>query len=421
MAGEKIGGWSAFQFMDLRLYCSSRFATVLAHAMQNVAVGWFVYELTHSAWSLGLTGLFTFLPNLVLSMITGQIADNYDRRLIVGVSSLLSAAAAAALLAYSFSGHTEVWPIYVLVTLVGVSRVFGNPAAKALLPNVVPREHFANAVAWSSSFEQFANTAGPAIGGLLYLLGPRVVFAVAMLMYVVSALVMFAISARPEGAKREKVTWATISAGFRFIYEKKLIFGAISLDMVAVCVGGVTALLPIFSDALGAGPWGVGFLRSAQAIGALCMAFVLAHVPVRRRAGPKMLWSVAAYGLAIATFGMSTNIFLSVFALFAVGAADQVSVFVRHTVVQTDTPDNMRGRVSAVNSIFVGASGSLGEFESGALATLVGAIPAVIIGGFGAMIFAGLWALMFRELRERDHLVPPDPEPVRDRTAAPAG
>ena len=419
MAGERLGGWSAFRFMDLRLYCAGRFATVLATAMQNVAVGWYVYELTHSAWSLGLTGLFAFLPMLVLSLITGQIADNYDRRMIVGVSSLLSAIVSAALLAYSFTGYTDVRPIYVLVTLVGVSRAFGNPAGKALLPNVVPREHFANAVAWSSSFEQLANTAGPAIGGLLYMLGPRVVFTAATLLYVASAVAMFAIRARQDSSKREKATWATMSAGLRFIYSRKMIFGAISLDMVAVCVGGVTALLPIFSDALGAGPWGVGCLRSAQAIGALCMAFMLAHVPVTRRAGAKMLWSVAAYGLAIATFGLSTNIVLSALALFAVGAADQVSVFVRHTVVQTDTPDNMRGRVAAVNVIFVGASGSLGEFESGALASLVGAIPAVAIGGFGAMLFAALWAAMFRELRERDHLVPREPE-AREREATTA-
>ena len=408
MAGGNKGGWDVFQNRDLRLYCSARLMANLSSAMQNVAVGWFVYDITHSAWSLGLTGLFTFLPMLVFALITGQIADNYDRRLIVTISNMLACCVSAALFIYSLSGHVEVWPIYVLVTLIGTSRAFGNPASKALLPNIVPREQFANAVAWSSSFEQFANTAGPAIGGLIYMLGAQVVFATAMVMYALTAMAIFAISARPEPVKREPVTWQTISAGLRYIYSQKVIFGSISLDMVAVCVGGVTALLPIFSDALHAGPWGVGFLRSAQAVGSFCMASILTRMPVKRQSGIKMLWAVGCYGAAIACFGLSNNIFLSIFALFMVGASDQVSVFVRHTVVQTDTPDNMRGRVSAVNVIFVGASGSLGEFESGALASLVGAVPAVVIGGVGAMVFAALWSQLFPLLRQRDELVPPE-------------
>jgi MFS family permease len=403
-----VNGWAIFQFHDLRYYCLSRFSNVLASAAQNVAVGWFVYDLTHSAWALGLAGLFTFLPMLVLSPITGQLADQVDRRLIVAVCSCLTTFVALALLLYSLAGFTAVEPIYVLVTLLGSARAFSNPASKALQPSLVPREHFGTAVAWSSSFEQFANTTGPAMGGLLYMLGADVVFGVAAFLYALSAIWIFKIKARPEPLKREPVSWQTISAGLRYIYAQKVLFAAISLDMVAVCMGGVTALLPIFSDALGAGAWGTGFLRSAQAIGAFCMAYVLTQIPVKYKAGPKMLWSVAVYGLSILTFGLSQNIYLSVFALFCVGASDQISVFIRHTIVQTDTPDNMRGRVSAVNVIFVGASGSLGEFESGALASLIGVVPAVVFGGAAAIACAGLWALMFKSLRERDSLIPAD-------------
>ncbi|NDA46678.1 MAG: MFS transporter [Alphaproteobacteria bacterium] len=403
-----VNGWAIFQFHDLRYYCLSRFSNVLASAAQNVAVGWFVYDLTRSAWSLGLAGLFTFLPMLVLSPITGQVADQFDRRVIVAICSCLTTLVSLLLLIYSLSGYSAVEPIYVLVTCLGSARAFSNPASKALQPNLVPREHFGTAVAWSSSFEQFANTTGPAMGGLLYMLGADVVFGVAALLNALSAISIFKIKARPEPLKREPVTWLTISAGLRYIYAQKVLFGAISLDMVAVCMGGVTALLPIFSDALGAGAWGTGFLRSAQAIGAFCMAYVLTQMPVKYKAGPKMLWSVAAYGASILTFGLSDNIYLSVFALFCVGASDQISVFIRHTIVQTDTPDHMRGRVSAVNVIFVGASGSLGEFESGALASLIGVIPAVVVGGSAAIVCAGLWALMFKSLRERDALIPPE-------------
>ena len=402
----KEDGWLAFKYYDVRLFFFSRLSSTLASAMQNNAVGWFVYELTRDPFALGLTGLFTFLPMLVFCMITGQVADSYDRRLVVSISTALAAFVSAGLLVYSMMGNTAVWPIYVLMALVGTSRAFGNPAYKALLPTLVPRQHFGNTVAWNSSFEQFANTAGPAIGGLLYMLGPNVVFGLAMFLYGASAIATFLIRTRPEPVKKEKVTWETMSAGLRYIYSQKTIFGAISLDMCAVCLGGVTALLPIFSDALGAGPWGTGSLRSAQSIGALCMAYALAHYPVRRGSGRKLVWSVGAYGFFILLFGLSDNIFLSVFALFAVGASDQISVFIRHTIVQTDTPDNMRGRVSAVNVIFVGASGSLGEFESGTLAALVGAVPAVAIGGIGAMMCAALWSVIFPTMRDRDELVP---------------
>jgi MFS family permease len=228
-------------------------------------------------------------------------------------------------------------------------------------------------------------------------------------LYASAALGILAIRTRTEPARREKTTWRTVSAGLRFISTQKVLLGAVTLDMLAVCLGGVTALLPIFSDALGASVWGSGLLRSAQAVGALCMASAIAMAPVRRRAGVKLLWSVAAYGVAILCFGLSTNIYMAVVALFVSGAADQMSVFIRQTIMQSDTPDAMRGRVSALNVIFIGATTSLGEFESGLLASLVGAGPAVLIGGAGAILCAGLWSLLFPALRKRDELTPPKP------------
>jgi MFS family permease len=402
---ETENSWSVFRFRDVRLYCFARFVASIASNMQNVALGLFVYELTKSPWDLGLAGLFTFLPALLLALITGQVADMYDRRLIAGLSNAVTAVVSVALLIYSLSGYGAVWPIYILAASLGAARAFGNPASKSLLPNLVPRELFPRAVAWTSSFETFAQTTGPAIGALLYMLGAPVVFTATAVLYVAAAASMFAISIRTERANREKVTWQTITAGARFVVTQKVLWGALTLDMVAVCLGGVTALLPIFSDAFGAGAWGVGVMRSAQSVGALCMAYALALIPLRRKAGLKLLWSVAAYGGAIICFGLSTDIYMAIAALFVVGAADQVSVFIRQTIMQADTPDVMRGRVTALNAIFVGATTSLGEFESGAVATLIGVVPAVLVGGCGAVLCAGLWAVLFPALRKRDKLV----------------
>jgi MFS family permease len=412
---EHEKSWSVFRFRDLRFFCFARFLATIASNAQNVAIGWFVYDLTHSAWSLGLTGLFTFLPVLFLALVTGQVADIYDRRLIVGLSYTVTAAMSVGLLIYSLTGAHAVWPIYVLAASIGAARSFGNPASKSLLPNLVPREMFPRALAWTSSFDTFAQTAGPSIGGLLYMLGAQVVFAMSAICYAAAAAGMFAIRTRTERSHREKTSWQTISAGARYIVTQKTLLGAVTLDMVAVCLGGVTALLPIFSDALGASAWGTGLLRSAQSIGALCMAYALALIPLRRKSGIKMLASVAVYGAAIFCFGLSTNIYIAIAALFAAGAADQVSVFIRQTIVQADTPDAMRGRVSALNVIFVGATTSLGEFESGVLASLVGAAPAVLIGGAGAVLCAGLWALLFPILRKRDHLI--IQQPARETAA----
>lgn len=410
MQATHAAGRAAFQFPDFRCFCVARVSAVFAQAMQNVAVAWYVFELTHSAFALGLTGLFAFLPAIVVTPLTGHIADQFDRRAVVAISYAIATFVATGLFVYAASGFTAVWPIYCLVMVLGATKAFGNTALQALLPNLVPRDHFADAIAWTSSFQQFSNTAGPATGGLLYFFGAKVVFAAAATGFAIASASAAAIKTRPERTKREKMSWSTLSAGLRFIVSRPIIFSSISLDMVAVCIGGVIALLPIFASSLGVDAWGLGLLRSAQAIGALLVAAVLAHWPVTRRAGLMLLVSVAGYGFATICFGLSTHLLASIFCLMLVGGIDQVSAYIRATLVQSDTPDAMRGRVAAVNTIFIGASGSLGDFESGMLASFVGAVPAVVIGGVGSIACAVLWGYFFPDLRKRDVLVTKEAE-----------
>jgi MFS family permease len=275
-----------------------------------------------------------------------------------------------------------------------------------MLPNLVPRQQFANAVAWNSSIWQTASICGPAVGGLLYALGPTVVFTTGAGAFATAAVLVWLIQAQHVAMNREKVSWATLAAGLSFIRSRPVIFGAITLDLVAVLLGGATAPLPIFAqDVLHVGPWGLGLLRSAPAVGALSMAILLAHRPLQRHSGKRMLQAVAVFGLATIGFGLSTSFVVSLACLFVAGAADMISVFVRQTLVQGDTPDALRGRVAAVNTVFIGASNELGEFESGALAALIGAVPAVVAGGIATVAVAALWAKRFPALAERDRLI----------------
>ena len=412
-------GYAAFRSRDFRLFSASRFLSILALQMQNVAVGWLVYDLTRSAFALGLVGLAAFVPALSLVLVTGHVADVVDRRLVMLAAHGVTALAAAGLLAFTLAGGAEAWPVFGLVALAGTARAFGLPAQQALLPLLVPREDFGNAIAWNSSVSQTATISGPAIGGVLYLLGPAVVFATVAASFAAAALAALIVP-RPPDRSREKTSWTTLSAGLSFIRARKVVLGAVALDLVAVFLGGATALLPVFAqDVLHIGPWGLGLLRSAPAVGALAMAFTLAHRPVTRRAGRRMLEGVAVFGLATAGFGLSTNLWVSLACLTVAGAADMVNVYVRQTLVQTETPDAMRGRVAAVNSIFIGASNELGEFESGTLAALLGAVPAVVAGGLATAAVAALWGRLFPELRDRDRLIPPLPEAEVSRTRRP--
>ena len=404
-------GWSAFRHRDFRLFCAARFAMTLAVQMQNVAVAWLVYDVSEDALALGLVGLASFLPTASLVLVTGLIADRYDRRRILVLSLAAMAVVALGLLAHVRAGVPSLWPIYLLVVGFGTARAFANPAGQAIVPSLVPIEEFGNAVAWNSTALQIGTIAGPALGGILYAVDPSAPFLAAALCFAAGSLLNAAVRPRRVAASREPVTWPLLMAGLGFIRSRRVVLGAISLDLFAVLLGGATALMPIFArDVFQVGPWGLGLLRTMPAVGALTMAVYLAHSNLlSRRIGRRMLLAVAVFGLATVAFGLSQNFYLTLAALTVIGAADMVSVVIRQTLVQSETPDALRGRVSAVNTVFIGASNEVGEFESGALAWLVGAVPAVVIGGLSTVAIAALWSRWFPELRDRDKLVPSTP------------
>lgn len=404
--------WIAFRTRDFALFCAARFVSATALMMQSVAVGWLIYDLTGSALALGIAGLVAFLPVVGLTLFAGHAADRFDRRRILMACYAVATLAAVGLFAAAASGSPPVWVIYALIVVFGATRAFAMPAGQALLPGLVPVQHFPNAVTWTSSAWQVATVVGPAIGGALYALGGMVVFAAAACCFAITLLLMALIRTRQAARPREPMTWQTLSAGLLFIRSRPVIFGAISLDLFAVLLGGATALLPIFArDILHVGPTGLGLLRSMPAIGAVTMALWLARRPVQRQAGRTMFCAVGVFGLATIGFGLSENVVFSLACLFVLGAADMVSVLIRLTLVQMDTPDAMRGRVAAVNTLFIGASNELGEFESGAVAALFGATASVVIGGTGSMLIAALWARLFPTLWQRDKLIEERPQP----------
>ena len=400
-------GWSVFRNGDFRLLAAARFLTGLGYQMQAVAIGWYVYALTQSTLALGLVGLAAFLPAMLSALFAGHVADAYDRRLVAALSYVVLSAAALGLLASAAVGVAVVWPVYLLVVGTGIGRAFANPAQQALLPTLVTREQFGQAVSWNASIWQTSSIAGPALGGLLYVLGPAVVFGVAAAAFGLAAALLAAIRFRPAPrSERVPISWTTLSAGLSYIRDHPVVLGAISLDLVAVLFGGAVALLPVYAaEILHVGPLGLGILRSMPAAGAVAMAVVLAWRPLRRQAGPRLLIAVAVFGAATVVFGLSHSLPLSMAALFVTGAADMVSVFIRLSFVQGETPDAMRGRVSAVNAVFIGASNELGEFESGSLAAAIGTVPAVVAGGIVTLLVAAAWHRLFSALAARDRLM----------------
>jgi MFS family permease len=399
----------AFRYPNFRYYQAARFLTICASEMQSVAVGWQIYEITRRPLDLGLAGLAQFLPGIVLFLVAGQIADRIDRKRILLACFTVFAVCSSLLLWLSLRGLHAVHPIYAVLLLVGVVRAFSGPTGQAFLPLLVPEEHFPNAVAWGSSIFEVATIVGPAIGGLIYAItkGPETVYAAALGAFVCAAVLILMI--RLQSARRvvRGVTLHTVLAGFRFIGQNKIILGAITLDLFAVLLGGAVALLPVYArEILRTGPWGLGILRSAPGVGAAITAIVIAHHPLRRKAGSTMLWCVAGFGVFTIVFGLSHHLLLSLVALILVGATDMVSVIVRATLVQLNTPDEMRGRVSAVNMLFIGASNEFGQFESGITAQWFGTVPAVIYGGLGTLLVVGLWAWNFPQLRKVNELVP---------------
>ncbi|MGA2380824.1 MAG: MFS transporter [Spirochaetia bacterium] len=396
---------AVFRNRDFPAFLAARALASLSSLMLTVAVGWHVYDLTGSAFALGMVGLAQFLPALLLALPGGLAADRFERRTILLFGFSTQVVVALLLLSISLvPGAGAAW-IFPVVALIGIAQAFLGPASQSLVPFLVPKEDFPRAVAWNSSTFQIATIAGPAIGGLLYAFGPACVYAVSAGCYACSVLLVSRVRTRLRVAASAKPGFEGLLTGLRFVFSRPTILGAISMDLFAVLFGGATALLPIYArDILHVGPWGLGLLRSAPAVGAAIVAFGLAQRPLARRAGARMFFSVAVFGVMTIVFGLSRSFLLSLAALAGLGAADMVSVVVRQTLVQINTPDEKRGRVSAVNSIFIGASNQLGEFESGVTAAWLGTVPAVVLGGAGTLVVVLLWIWLFPTLRQADRL-----------------
>lgn len=401
--------FAAFRHVGYRRYFFSRFLAYFAIQIISVAVGWQIYDLTRDPFDLGLIGLFQFLPSLVLILVTGAAADRYNRRMIMGICMVVSTLCATALLLLTISGLFSPWPVYAVLIVFGIERAFLAPASQSLAPNLVPPEDLPNAIAWNSTSWQTAMIVGPVAGGLIYALGAVAPYAVGVCFFLASALMVFAIPKPAARTQAAAQSWETITAGFRYIKAEKVVLGAISLDLFAVLLGGAVALMPVFArDILDLGPWGLGLLRAAPGIGAVSMAVWLAAHPIRHRAGFYMFTGVALFGLGTVVFGLSATPWISIAALVVMGAADMISVYVREILITLWTPDELRGRVNAVNMVFIGASNELGEFRAGMMASGFGAVFAVVFGGIGTLLVSGLWALGFPQLRRIDTLDVPD-------------
>jgi MFS family permease len=407
MGESRLAGNIAFTYPDFTVYELGLLSIETALEMQSVAVGWQVYEITKRPLDLGLVGLAQFLPGIVLFLASGHAADRFDRRKLLVLCYGGFTVCAGLLLAIAWHGFHNTYPIYGVLVLLGAVRSLTGPVNRALLPQLVPEEHFANAVAWNASVFQGATILGPALGGLIYAFfrGPSAVYLIAMLFSMLGLLCALRVKPQTKPMSQEAVSLTTVLAGFRYIWRQKLILGSISLDMVAVLLGGAVALLPVYArEILRTGPWGLGLLRSAPGVGAALMAILLAHRPLRGRAGPTMLCCVAGFGVCTIVFGVSRSIVFSLIALLLIGAFDMVSVIIRGTLIQLGTPDEMRGRVNAVDMLFIGVSNEVGQFESGLTAQWFGTVPAVVLGGVGTLLVIAIWACKFPELRKADQL-----------------
>ncbi|MEO4043703.1 MFS transporter [Hoeflea sp. CAU 1731] len=397
--------FAAFRHKSYTYYWLARLLSALSMQVIAVAVGWQIYDLTRDPLDLGLIGLTQFVPALALLLATGAAADRYSRRMIMAICEIAGFVLGALMFLLTLGGLTSPLPVFVILVGLGVTRAFFSPASTSLAPNLVPKEDLANAIAWNSTSWQTATIAGPMAGGLLYGLGATVPYLVATFLFALATVFILVIPKPPQARSTRMQDWETLSAGFRYIWRERVVLGAISLDMFAVLLGGAVALMPVFArDILELGPWGLGLLRSAPGVGAIAMAVFLATYPINRHAGLAMFVAVALFGLSMVVFGLSTVAWLSIGSLAFMGAADMISVYVRQTLIQLWTPDELRGRVSAVNMVFLGASNELGEFRAGGMAALIGAVPAVVIGGVASMGVSALWAAWFPQLRRIQHL-----------------
>jgi MFS family permease len=421
---DSRAGRAAFTHPAFVLFQIARFLIVSAIEMQAVAVGWQVFEITKKPLDLGLVGLAQFLPGILLFPISGHTSDRFERRKVLSACYAGFAVCFGLLLVLSRYRLRSIAAIYVVLVLIGVVRSFNSTASRSILPLLVSEEHFPNAVAWNATIFQAATILGPSFGGVLYAIsrGPSSVYGVAMLIAAGATVSTFRIRPEAKARPREPMTLKTVFAGLHFIWSRKLILGAISLDLFAVLLGGAVALLPVYArDILHSGPWGLGLLRTAPGAGAALMAMLLAHRPLRSRSGPTLLWAVAGFGIFTIIFGLSRSLTISLIALLLLGASDMVSVIIRATLTQLATPDEMRGRVNAVDMIFIGTSNEFGQFESGLTAQWFGTVPAVVLGGVGTLVVIGLWAWIFPELRRAGALAGIKPPQLENVVSAGTG
>jgi MFS family permease len=379
----------------------ARICSTISFQVTAVAVGWQVYALTHSTFALGMVGLVQFMPMLLLTLVVGQVADRFNRKTIISICQVVEGITLAMLAISSYWHRLHPVGIFCAVAAIGAARAFEAPSTQALVPGLVADAQVPQAIAWSTSANQTASIVGPALGGLLYVFGPHVPYGLCACLFATAAVLSSGIVPKRPMAGKTPVTAQSIFSGIHYIRERKNILGAISLDLFVVLLGGATALLPAYArDILHTGPWGLGLLRLSPAVGALSTAVFLAHHPIRKRAGHRMFAAVMIFGVATVAFALSRNVFVSMAILCIMGAADVTSVVVRSSLVQLETPDAMRGRVSAVNSLFIGTSNQLGEFESGVTASWFGIVPATIFGGLGSILIAVIWMFLFPDLRK---------------------
>jgi MFS family permease len=422
-------GLEAFASRDFRRYQLARVAVILGAEAQSVAVAWQVYSITHRAIDLGYTGLALFLPGLIFLLPAGHVADRFDRRHVILACYVLQVFCTGALIALARNNTQNFLAIYTVLFFVGTGRAFSSPASSALIPHLVPEAHFVNAVTWGGAIFQLANITGPALGGLLFTLplmgilaewrleGAGIVYAFTLGTVVWFLALVISLRVRPGRMEHRELSMKVLLAGFQYVRRARMLLGSFSLDLFVVLLGGAVALMPIFAhEILHQGPRGLGMLRAAPAVGAVTMSLIMARFPLHRHAGRWLFTCVAIFGAATVIFGLSHTLWLSLASLAIAGAADTISVIIRGSLLQLATPPEMRGRVSAVNSLFIGASNELGEFESGLTAQWWGAVRATVIGGIGALAVAGLWAVIFPGLRKADELTA---ESLRRQVPAP--
>lgn len=401
--------FAAFQHSAFKRYFWARFITSCAVQIVSVAVGWQLWQETKNALYLGFIGLVQFLPALILVLVTGLAADRLGRRRVMAAATTLEVFCAGAILIMAITGNFSPFLVLSVLTVFGVARAFYTPASTSLVVNVVPKADFANAIGWVTLTWQLASIVGPALGGLLFGISGPVAYGTAAVLFAVSTTLILSIPKPNQDMETDPTSWSMILGGFRYIFKEKVVLGAISLDMFAVLLGGAVALLPIYaSDILHVGVIGLGMLRAAPAVGAVIMIGILIRFPVKNHVGTLLLLTVAGFGASTAVFGVSTMAWLSILALAFVGAFDMISVYIREILLQLWTPDRVRGRVNAVNSIFLGASNELGEFRAGTMAAIYGAVFTVTAGGAAAVAVAGLWRVLFPKMSKTQKLEAPD-------------